>query len=56
MEWDALEQLVDKLDLSIDEDKLYQDCTVLNHVFESIPEELAPDKKGAFFFQGERSN
>lgn len=49
VEWDALERLVDKLALSIDEDKLYQDYTVLNDVFESIPEELAPDKKWAFF-------
>uniref|UniRef100_A0A8C1TIM3 Uncharacterized protein n=1 Tax=Cyprinus carpio TaxID=7962 RepID=A0A8C1TIM3_CYPCA len=44
MEWDALERLVNKLALSIDEDKLYQDYTVLKNVFESIPEELAPDK------------
>jgi hypothetical protein len=51
MEWDALEGLVNKLALDIDEDKLYQDYTVLNSVFEFIPENLAPDKKWVFFFK-----
>lgn len=30
IEWDTLKQLVDKLALGTDEDKLYQDYTVLN--------------------------
>lgn len=56
MEWNALEELVEKLALKdIDVDKLHQEYTVLNDVFESIPEELAPDKKWAFFFKRERA-
>ncbi|CAL8253761.1 unnamed protein product [Boreogadus saida] len=51
LEWDALEGLVNKLALDIDEDKLYQDYTVLNSVFEFIPENLAPDKKWVFSFK-----
>ncbi|KAJ8346710.1 hypothetical protein SKAU_G00281110 [Synaphobranchus kaupii] len=54
MEWDALQRLADKLALGIDEDKLYQDYTVLNAVFKSIPEELEPDKKWAFLFKKEK--
>lgn len=57
IEWNVLEELIEKLKLKdIDVDKLHQDYTVLNDVFESIPEELTPDKKWAFFQEGENSD
>lgn len=57
IEWNALEELVERLQLKdIDIDKLYHDYTVLNNVFQSIPEELTPDKKWAFFFKKEKKN
>lgn len=55
IKWDAIEGLVNKLALDIDEDKLYQDYTILNSVFEFIREDLAPDKKWAFFFKKENT-
>ncbi len=55
MEWDATDWFVNKPALDIDEDKLYQDYTVLSSVFEFIPEDLAPDKKWVFFFKMEKT-
>lgn len=43
MEWYTLMQLANKLALRIDIDKLYQNYVVLKDVFESIPEEMAPE-------------
>lgn len=55
MQWNVLEELVKKLQLKgIDGDNPYQDYTVLNNVFESIPEELSPDKKWSFFSRGRK--
>jgi len=45
-----LEVLVEKLALDVEEDKLYGDVVLLNEVLHTIPTDLTPDRKWAYFF------
>lgn len=41
---------MEKLALDLDEDRLYTDVSTLNSVFDTLPTDLTPDKKWAYFF------
>ena len=50
LQWSELDVLVEKLALDVDEDKLYSDVVILNEVLDTIPKDLTPDRKWAYFF------
>ncbi|ROK35767.1 hypothetical protein DPX16_17510 [Anabarilius grahami] len=50
LQWSELEVLVEKLALDVEEDKLYGDVVILNEVLHTIPTDLTPDRKWAYFF------
>lgn len=50
LQWSEMDVLVEKLALDVEEDKLYGDVVILNEVLHTIPTDLTPDRKWAYFF------